>query len=129
MDESIEGLSFQYDESLEQTDLTTFKEGFEKLLNFIVKQVTPFVGTKKIFNRDIIKKIIVDESSEDAFTAKISLNKSRAGNMQINLLLKSPSGIWCFIWKKEYETIENVNSDIVYILENIYKINTIQEEK
>ena len=125
----MDGISFTFDESLENVDLSTFKDEFKKLLDFIVKQVSPIIGTKKSFSRDIIKKILLEYGSEDAFTSKISLNKSRIGNLQLQFFMHTPFGVWCILWKKEYESIEKLNSDIEYILDNIYKIKVKETQE
>lgn len=124
----MDGISFQYDGSLKDADLTYFKNSFKDVLNFITKQVSSIIGTKKSFNRDIIKKILLEEGSEESFTAKITLEKSRVSNLKLKFFMNTPNGVSCIIWKKEYESNENLNSDINYISENIDKINKTQEE-
>ena len=124
----MDGISFQYDESLKDTDLTYFKNSFKDVLIFITKQVSSIIGTKKSFNRDIIKKILLEDGAEESFTAKITLEKSRVSNLKLKFFMNTPNGVQCIFWKKEYESNENLDSDINYILENVDKINKTQEE-
>ena len=124
-----EGILFKYDEYLKDLDITEFKDGFDKFLKFIYKQVATIVGTKKIFSKDIIKKILLESGSEDSFSVKISMNKSRIGNLFINLFTQSPNGVICILWKKEYTTKEDLETDIEYLVSNLDKIKTDENQE
>lgn len=124
-----EGISFKYDEYLKDLDITEFKDGFEKFLRFIYKQVSTVVGTRKLYNNDFIKKILLEEGGEDSFSVKVSLKKSRIGNLSINLFAQTPFGVICILWKKEYTKKEDLETDIQYLVSNLDKIKTEENQE
>ena len=124
-----EGISFKYDEYLKDLDITEFKDGFEKFLRFIYKQVSTVVGTRKLYNNDFIKKILLEEGGEDSFSVKVSLKKSRIGNLSINLFAQTPFGVICILWKKEYTKKEDLETDIQCLVSNLDKIKTEENQE
>ena len=124
-----EGISFKYDEYLKDLDITEFKDGFEKFLRFIYKQVSTVVGTRKLYNNDFIKKILLEEGGEDSFSVKVSLKKSRIGNLSINLFAQTPFDVICILWKKEYTKKEDLETDIQYLVSNLDKIKTEENQE
>lgn len=124
-----EGILFKYDEYLKDLDITEFKNGFEKFLRFIYKQVSTVIGTRKLYNNDFIKKILLETEGEDSFSVKVSLKKPRIGNLSINLFVQSPFGVVCILWKKEYTKKEDLEADIEYLVSNLDKIKTEENQE
>lgn len=122
----MESVVFKFDDYLENTDLTLFEDGFKQLMEFIFKQVSTIVGTKKVFSKDIIKKVLLNEEGE-SFSVKVSIKKARTEDLAIYMFAQSPSGFICIMWNNKYSTKEKLESDIDYIVSNINKIKENQE--
>ena len=94
------------------TNLTNFHQ-------FIVKNVSEFIGTKREYNKRFIK---IFESDGERFSLRVNINKNRVSDLIIEYILTDSLGNECVTFDNDYSTLESLKYDFNEIETDINKI-------
>ena len=78
-----------------------------------------YVGTTKVYSKDVIKKIKVAE--DESFTIRYIITKGPSPVTTVTYLMSAPGGSECVYSKQDYTKYTDLEKDLNYIVTQVKK--------